>query len=138
MVSTDCCWSLGEEARVLQDRQRAGQFTGADIDPMTIDKYVCLVEPLALLTSWRSTNFSHVGGLDHHIRSLKEMVVFPLAYPEVASHHGACTTMSNMETQIFIKFKIDPPRGVLFHGPPGTGKTLCARALANECSQVYG
>lgn len=37
---------------------------------------------------------------------------------------------------MFQKFKIDPPRGVLFHGPPGTGKTLCARALANECSKA--
>lgn len=51
------------------------------------------------------------------IRSLKEMVALPLMYPE-----------------IFEKFKISPPRGVLFHGPPGTGKTLMARALAASCS----
>lgn len=36
---------------------------------------------------------------------------------------------------VFEKFHITPPKGVLFHGPPGTGKTLIARALANECSQ---
>ncbi len=48
---------------------------------------------------------------------LKEMIVFPLMYPEV-----------------FERFKINPPRGCLFYGPPGTGKTLVARALANECS----
>ena len=30
------------------------------------------------------------------------MIVFPLIYPEV-----------------FTRFKITPPRGVLFHGPPG-------------------
>lgn len=36
------------------------------------------------------------------MRSLKEMVVFPLLYPEV-----------------FEKFKVNPSRGVLFHGPPG-------------------
>ena len=47
-----------------------------------------------------------------------EMVIFPLLYPE-----------------IFTKFNIIPPRGVLFYGPPGTGKTLMARALASECSQ---
>jgi len=40
--------------------------------------------------------------LDHHIRALKEMVVFPLLYPE-----------------IFEKFSVSPPRGVLFYGPPG-------------------
>lgn len=45
------------------------------------------------------------------------MVSLPLLYPE-----------------IFQRFQITPPRGVLFHGPPGTGKTLLARALANSCS----
>ena len=64
-----------------------------------------------------SVTWDSIGGLDHHIRSLKEMVVFPLLYPE-----------------IFSTFSITPPRGVLFHGPPGTGKTLVARALANTCS----
>lgn len=39
---------------------------------------------------------------------------------------------------MFDKFKVAPPRGVLFHGPPGTGKTLVARALANECSPEGG
>ena len=37
--------------------------------------------------------------------------------------------------ELFRKFSITPPRGVLFHGPPGTGKTLMARALASECSR---
>lgn len=47
--------------------------------------------------------FDAVGGLNKQIRALKEMVLFPLMYPEV-----------------FEKFKVAPPRGVLFHGPPGT------------------
>ncbi|KAM9415331.1 ATPase family AAA domain-containing protein 2-like [Salvelinus alpinus] len=75
----------------------------ADVDPMAIDQ---------------SVRFDTVGGLTSHISALKEMVVFPLLYPEV-----------------FEKFRIQPPRGCLFYGPPGTGKTLVARALANECSQ---
>lgn len=66
----------------------------------------------------KSISFEHVGGLDHHISALKEMIVFPILYPD-----------------FFTSLKIDPPRGVLFFGPPGTGKTLCARALANECSR---
>ena len=37
--------------------------------------------------------FDSVGGLSNHIAALKEMVVFPLLYPEV-----------------FEKFKIQPPR----------------------------
>lgn len=50
------------------------------------------------------------------IHALKEMTLLPLLYPEV-----------------FQRFNVTPPRGVLFHGPPGTGKTLLARALAASC-----
>jgi ATPase family AAA domain-containing protein 2 len=62
-----------------------------------------------------TVDFSKVGGLSGHINQLKEMVTLPLLYPE-----------------LFQRFKVTPPRGVLFHGPPGTGKTLLARALANS------
>ncbi|XP_028255391.1 ATPase family AAA domain-containing protein 2-like [Parambassis ranga] len=84
-----------------RDKMSAGVGL-ADIDPMGIDQTV---------------GFDSIGGLSGHIAALKEMVVFPLLYPEV-----------------FDNFKIQPPRGCLFYGPPGTGKTLVARALANECS----
>ncbi|XP_063041992.1 ATPase family AAA domain-containing protein 2-like isoform X2 [Engraulis encrasicolus] len=75
----------------------------ADVDPVHVDQ---------------SIGFDAVGGLTSHIAALKEMVIFPLLYPEV-----------------FEKFKIESPKGCLFYGPPGTGKTLVARALANECSR---
>ncbi|XP_078130289.1 ATPase family AAA domain-containing protein 2B isoform X1 [Sander vitreus] len=91
---------------VLRDRVKVGASL-ADVDPMNLDSSVS-----------GNVKFDNVGGLSNHIQSLKEMVVFPLLYPE-----------------IFEKFKIQPPRGCLFYGPPGTGKTLVARALANECSQ---
>ncbi|XP_077207676.1 ATPase family AAA domain-containing protein 2 isoform X1 [Paroedura picta] len=87
---------------IHKDRMKIGASL-ADVDPMQIDS---------------SVHFDSVGGLSSHISALKEMVVFPLLYPEV-----------------FERFKIQPPRGCLFYGPPGTGKTLVARALANECSQ---
>ncbi|XP_044524933.1 ATPase family AAA domain-containing protein 2 [Gracilinanus agilis] len=87
---------------IHKDRMKIGASL-ADVDPMQIDS---------------SVRFDSVGGLSNHIAALKEMVVFPLLYPEV-----------------FERFKIQPPRGCLFYGPPGTGKTLVARALANECSQ---
>ena len=87
---------------VRRDRIRIGASL-ADINPMSVD---------------HSVTFDSIGGLTKHIRALKEMIIFPLLYPE-----------------IFERFQINPPRGVLFHGPPGCGKTLVARALANECSK---
>lgn len=74
------------------------------------------IEPVAVDPS---LDWSSIGGLESHIRSLKEMVFLPLLYPEV-----------------FAKFHMTPPKGVLFYGPPGTGKTLCARALAASCGNV--
>ncbi|EMR08926.1 hypothetical protein PNEG_02707 [Pneumocystis murina B123] len=65
----------------------------------------------------QAATFGSIGGLNDFIIQLKEMVSLPLLYPE-----------------IFQRFNITPPKGVLFHGPPGTGKTLMARALATSCS----
>lgn len=65
----------------------------------------------------KNVTFENVGGLQEYIDQLKEMVALPLLYPE-----------------IFQRFHVTPPRGVLFHGPPGTGKTLMARALASSVS----
>eukprot|EP00158_Paraphelidium_tribonemae_P009112 Partr_v1_DN28775_c0_g1_i1_m62286 putative ATPase family, AAA domain containing len=93
--------SINSEKLILNQASNGGQ-TLTDTDPLGVD---------------HSIDFSAVGGLDGHIKSLKEMVLLPLLYPEV-----------------FTKFAISPPRGVIFHGPPGTGKTLVARALANVCS----
>ena len=64
-------------------------------------------------------SFDDIGGLGHYVQALKEMVFLPLVYPD-----------------IFERFHIAPPRGVLLHGPPGTGKTLCARALAATASRT--
>ncbi|XP_068813601.1 ATPase family AAA domain-containing protein 2-like [Struthio camelus] len=89
-----------------EGKHAEGRKTGTSlpqVDPVQTESSVC---------------FDGVGGLADHIAALKEMVLFPLLYPE-----------------FFERFQIRPPRGCLFCGPPGTGKTLVARALANECRQ---
>ncbi|KAF6161277.1 hypothetical protein GIB67_009164 [Kingdonia uniflora] len=77
---------------------------GADIQPLQVDE---------------SVSFDEIGGLSEYIDSLKEMVFFPLLYPD-----------------FFEQYHITPPRGVLLCGPPGTGKTLIARALASAASKA--
>uniref|UniRef100_A0A8R1TTD0 Bromo domain-containing protein n=1 Tax=Onchocerca volvulus TaxID=6282 RepID=A0A8R1TTD0_ONCVO len=98
----DLSYTIGVR-ELIRRKAGAANISGSDIDPMHID---------------RSIDFSKIGGLDYHIQSLKEVVLFPLLYGE-----------------IFSQFSIQPPKGVLFYGPPGTGKTLVARALANSCSE---
>ncbi|ORY79520.1 P-loop containing nucleoside triphosphate hydrolase protein, partial [Protomyces lactucae-debilis] len=66
-------------------------------------------------------DFDSVGGLTAQIESLREIVELPLTRPE-----------------IFKRFNMSPPRGVLLYGPPGTGKTLLLRAVANETTaKIY-
>lgn len=96
------------------DPQQASGGGPANLGKVKDKKALADSDPLGVDPN---VNFDGVGGLDDHINKLKEMVMLPLLYPEV-----------------FQRFKITPPRGVLFHGPPGTGKTLLARALASSVS----
>ncbi|EPS71183.1 hypothetical protein M569_03576, partial [Genlisea aurea] len=77
---------------------------GADIQPVQVDE---------------NASFDDIGGLSEYIDALKEMIFFPLLYPD-----------------FFASYSITPPRGVLLCGPPGTGKTLVARALACAASKA--
>ena len=41
------------------------------------------------------------------------------------------------DPELYRKWGITPPKGVLLYGPPGTGKSLLARALATETGSVF-
>ncbi|PWA02713.1 hypothetical protein BB558_001141 [Smittium angustum] len=63
----------------------------------------------------KTSGYKKVGGLKKQIQIIKETVELPLLSPE-----------------IFTKYGLVPPRGVLLYGPPGTGKTLIAKAVGEE------
>jgi len=65
-------------------------------------------------------SWTDIGGLENVKRELQELVQYPVEHPEK-----------------FIKFGMQPSRGVLFYGPPGCGKTLLAKAIANECQANF-
>ena len=55
-----------------------------------------------------------IGGMDDVKLRLKELLVWPLLYP-----------------QKFELMQVKVPSGILLHGPPGCGKTMLSRACAN-------
>jgi len=67
-----------------------------------------------------NVKWEDIGGLEDTKKELKEMVQYPIDYPEEFERFGMC-----------------PSRGVLFYGPPGCGKTKLAKAIANECQANF-
>jgi len=67
-----------------------------------------------------NVKWSDIGGLEGVKQELKETIQYPVMYPE-----------------LYLKFGMEPSKGVLFYGPPGCGKTLLAKAIANECQANF-
>ncbi|KAL7451199.1 hypothetical protein ACHAWC_004353, partial [Mediolabrus comicus] len=65
-------------------------------------------------------HWEDVGGLENVKRELHETVQYPVEHADK-----------------YIKFGMNPSKGVLFYGPPGCGKTLLAKAIANECGANF-
>jgi len=67
-----------------------------------------------------NVKWDDIGGLEKIKDELRETIQYPVEHPEK-----------------FVKFGLQPSKGVLFYGPPGTGKTLLAKAIANECAANF-
>ncbi len=77
-----------------------------------------MVEPSAMrevLIEVPKIKWDDIGGLEDVKKSLKEVIEWPLMYPDS-----------------FKRLGIKAPTGVMLFGPPGCGKTLIAKAVANE------
>jgi transitional endoplasmic reticulum ATPase len=67
-----------------------------------------------------NVSWKDIGGLEDVKKELYETVQYPVEHADK-----------------FLKFGMQPSKGVLFYGPPGCGKTLLAKAIANECGANF-
>lgn len=65
--------------------------------------------------------YSDIGGLDEQIAQVRDSIEMPFNHPE-----------------LYRRFGLRPPKGILLYGPPGSGKTLIAKAVANSLSKRGG
>ncbi|TFG07741.1 MAG: AAA family ATPase [Promethearchaeota archaeon] len=90
----------------LQINMKHFNFALNSIEPSAL-REVLIIQP--------TETWDDVGGLEDAKQQLREIIEWPLKYPELYKHLNS-----------------RPPNGILLYGPPGCGKTLMAKALAHE------
>jgi proteasome-associated ATPase len=63
-------------------------------------------------------SYDDVGGLDTQIEQITDAVELPFLHPD-----------------LFRRYHLPAPKGILLYGPPGCGKTLIAKAVANSLAK---
>ena len=79
------------------------------------DSNVNAIEGVSEHVKW-----SDIGGMDNIKEEIKESIEYPYKFPD-----------------LYAKFGVRAPRGILLFGPPGCGKTLLARAVASELNAKF-
>ncbi|MEM0097875.1 MAG: CDC48 family AAA ATPase, partial [Conexivisphaerales archaeon] len=100
-----------EQLSKIKIRMRDFLEAMRDIQP-TVLREVIIESP--------DVKWDDIGGYGRIKQELREMVEWPLKYPNMFKEVGT-----------------EPPKGILLYGPPGSGKTMLAKAVATESNSNF-
>lgn len=101
-------------------RVRAGDFVR--VDPragLVIERLARPEVEELVLEEIPDITYEQVGGLGVQIEAIRDAVELPYLHRDLFSRYG-----------------LEPPKGILLYGPPGCGKTLIAKAVANSLAKA--
>ncbi len=117
-VGEDVSETLDTDGSASGKLKRRKQPNEALIRQQTMSKFTS--SPTFSPSNRPTVRFADLAGMDTVVNQIKELVCFPIQFPQLYSHLGVC-----------------PPCGILLHGPSGCGKTTLAAAIAGETNLPY-
>jgi len=117
-MAPDSTQSVGDSLSGLEGQQWAIQRRIEDVFAKLGEKFGDLTGRVEVKVK-PDTSFDQIGG----VSEAKQIV------------RGFATALTDPE--LYKRWGITPPKGMLIYGPPGTGKSMLARALATEAGAVF-